>query len=207
MTEVGALRAGFRQWEANKKKARRYPTVDMLDVVDIMLATGARISETLAIRWKDIDLKAARPTVTVNGNRLHAQHVTSPGSSGSPRIRSERPSEPCWRPPLVWPSHRPNSDTPARMPPESTTSRKRMRLRTTPSCCKHSPQILQAPPTEMRNILLTLESPTSFTGSSTWPSAAYREVAARIEALIVAEEPKPWEFAESKAVGFRWTAT
>lgn len=71
VTEVGALRTGLRQWEATKKQAGRYPTVDMLDVVDIMLATGARIGEALAIRWKDIDLKAPRPTVTVNGTIVY----------------------------------------------------------------------------------------------------------------------------------------
>lgn len=71
LSEVGALRAGLRQWEKNKTQAGRYPTVDMLDVVDTMLATGARIGEALAIRWKDIDLKSERPTVTVNGTIVY----------------------------------------------------------------------------------------------------------------------------------------
>ncbi|MFK4299321.1 hypothetical protein ABH924_004502 [Arthrobacter sp. GAS37] len=71
VTEVGALRAGLRQWEAEKKQAGRYPTVDILDVIDIMLATGARISEALAIRWKDVDLKSEKPTVTVNGTIVY----------------------------------------------------------------------------------------------------------------------------------------
>ncbi|MFW0773557.1 tyrosine-type recombinase/integrase [Paenarthrobacter nitroguajacolicus] len=69
--EVGALRAGLRQWEAAKTQAGRYPTVDILDVVDIMLATGARIGEALAIRWKDIDLMSDKPTVTVNGTIVY----------------------------------------------------------------------------------------------------------------------------------------
>lgn len=51
VTEVGASRAGLHRWEANKH-AGRYPTVDMLDVVEIMLASGAGIGEALAIRWK-----------------------------------------------------------------------------------------------------------------------------------------------------------
>jgi integrase len=71
VAEVGALRAGLRQWAADKNQAGRYPTVDMLDVVDIMLATGARIGEALAIRWQDIDLKSAKPTVTVNGTIVY----------------------------------------------------------------------------------------------------------------------------------------
>lgn len=32
-----------------------------------MLATGARIGETLAIRWSDVDLAAEKPTVTIHG--------------------------------------------------------------------------------------------------------------------------------------------
>ncbi|WP_354234221.1 tyrosine-type recombinase/integrase [Arthrobacter sp. UYEF3] len=68
---VGALRAGLRQWEANKKQAGRYPTVDIVDVVDIMLATGARIGEAPAIRWKDIYLKSFKPTVTVNATIVY----------------------------------------------------------------------------------------------------------------------------------------
>lgn len=71
VTEVGALGAGLRQWEADKKQAGRYPTVDILDVIDIMLATGARIGEALAIRWKDVDLKSEKPTVTVNGTIVY----------------------------------------------------------------------------------------------------------------------------------------
>jgi integrase len=69
--EVAALRAGLRQWEADKKQAGRYPTVDILDVIDIMLATGARIREALAIWWKDVDLKSEKPTATVNGTIVY----------------------------------------------------------------------------------------------------------------------------------------
>jgi integrase len=39
----------------------------MADIIDLMLATGARIGEILALRWVDIDLDAERPTVTING--------------------------------------------------------------------------------------------------------------------------------------------
>ncbi|MBT2515465.1 tyrosine-type recombinase/integrase [Arthrobacter sp. ISL-30] len=35
--------------------------------MDIFLATGARIGEVLAIRWKDIDLQAKLPTITISG--------------------------------------------------------------------------------------------------------------------------------------------
>ncbi len=40
---------------------------DLVDVVDIFLATGARIGEVLAIRWQDIDLAATPPTIAITG--------------------------------------------------------------------------------------------------------------------------------------------
>ena len=39
----------------------------MTDIVDLMLGTGARIGETLAIRWPDLNLGAAIPTATICG--------------------------------------------------------------------------------------------------------------------------------------------
>jgi integrase len=67
VTEVVALRSGLDQWQKAKPKNGRHrrPT-DLLDVVDMMLATGCRISEALAVRWKDIDL-GENPTVTISG--------------------------------------------------------------------------------------------------------------------------------------------
>ena len=34
---------------------------DMADIIDLMLATGCRISEVLALRWSNLDLEADRP--------------------------------------------------------------------------------------------------------------------------------------------------
>lgn len=73
LPEVVALRAGLKQWEAAKTQAGRYPTVDMLDVVDVMLATGCRIGEAMAIRWPDIDLKTDKPTLTINGTIVYEE--------------------------------------------------------------------------------------------------------------------------------------
>lgn len=73
LAEVAAFRAGLLQWESKKATAGRYPTADMLDVVDVMLATGCRIGEALAIRWPDVDLKAEKPTLTVNGTIVTEQ--------------------------------------------------------------------------------------------------------------------------------------
>jgi integrase len=43
---------------------------DLLDVVDVMLATGLRISEVLALRWGDVDL-GDQPTLTVSGTLVY----------------------------------------------------------------------------------------------------------------------------------------
>lgn len=36
-------------------------------MVDLMLATGARIGEILALHWADLNLAATRPTLTICG--------------------------------------------------------------------------------------------------------------------------------------------
>lgn len=65
--EVGVLREGLRKWQDGtgyRGGARRGN--DLLDVVDVMLGTGLRISEVLALRWEDVDL-GEHPTLTVSG--------------------------------------------------------------------------------------------------------------------------------------------
>ena len=39
----------------------------MADIIDLMLATGARIGEILALRWADVALEATRANLTING--------------------------------------------------------------------------------------------------------------------------------------------
>ena len=52
-----------RAWMAKDRPGPK-PTSDMADIIDLMLATGARIGEVLALRWNDIDLDAPRPNLT-----------------------------------------------------------------------------------------------------------------------------------------------
>ena len=62
-TEVEAVRAAVRAW-LGKERSGPKSSADMADIVDLMLATGARIGEVLALRWRDVDLDAR--TVEIN---------------------------------------------------------------------------------------------------------------------------------------------
>ena len=75
LAEVAVLRDAVKAWERNEtdkagqpvvgSKRGRARTSELLDVVDMLLATGARIGEVLAIRWEDVDLE--EQTVTISG--------------------------------------------------------------------------------------------------------------------------------------------
>lgn len=62
------VRAAIRRWQepVPGKPGPRH-TGDLADMVDLMLATGARIGEVLALRWQDLDLDGARPSLTICG--------------------------------------------------------------------------------------------------------------------------------------------
>ncbi|MBT8225135.1 MAG: site-specific integrase [Dactylosporangium sp.] len=66
-----AVRAAIRDWQqpVSGKPGPRH-TGELADVVDLVLATGARIGEILAVRWEDLDLGAARPTLTICGTMV-----------------------------------------------------------------------------------------------------------------------------------------
>lgn len=65
--DVAALRRGIEQWLAQPVASGPKRPADLLDLFDMLLATGARIGEVCALRWHDIDLTAERPTVTISG--------------------------------------------------------------------------------------------------------------------------------------------
>ena len=63
-----AVRQAIRDWQRpiSGRPGPRH-TSDLADIVALMLATGARIGEMLALRWEDLDLAATRPTLTICG--------------------------------------------------------------------------------------------------------------------------------------------
>ncbi|MHA7270380.1 tyrosine-type recombinase/integrase [Arthrobacter sp. HLT1-20] len=52
--------------------------------------TGVRIGEALAIRWLDVDLDAAKPTVTINGTIINLRGKNGPIIQDHPKSANSR---------------------------------------------------------------------------------------------------------------------
>jgi integrase len=61
--ELDEVRAALRAW-LGKERPGPKSSEDMADIIELMLTTGARIGEVLALRWRDIDL--GTKTVEIN---------------------------------------------------------------------------------------------------------------------------------------------
>ena len=66
LEDLSTVRDALRAWTAEQRPGPKASS-DMADIIDLMLATGARIGEILALRWEDVALDAARPSLTING--------------------------------------------------------------------------------------------------------------------------------------------
>ncbi|MBC9735447.1 tyrosine-type recombinase/integrase [Nocardioides marmotae] len=64
--ELREVSKALDRWEATQRPGPQAST-DMRDIVDLMLATGARIGEILALRWTEVDLDATPPRLTITG--------------------------------------------------------------------------------------------------------------------------------------------
>jgi integrase len=72
--QLEGVRAAIRDWQQPiPGKSGPRPTGDLADIVDLMLATGARIGEILALRWEDLDLAAEHPTLTICGTIVYVK--------------------------------------------------------------------------------------------------------------------------------------
>jgi integrase len=68
LADLDTVRDAIRRWqEPTPGKSGPRHSNDLADVVDLLLATGARIGEILALRWHDLDLTGLEPTVTISG--------------------------------------------------------------------------------------------------------------------------------------------
>jgi integrase len=64
--DLSTVRQALRTWTAKERPGPKASS-DMADIIDLMLATGARIGEILAVRWVDVALDADRPSLTITG--------------------------------------------------------------------------------------------------------------------------------------------
>jgi integrase len=56
-SELETVRGTVRAW-LSKERPGPKSSGDIADIIELMLATGARIGEVLALRWADVDLRA-----------------------------------------------------------------------------------------------------------------------------------------------------
>ncbi|MDI5937667.1 MULTISPECIES: site-specific integrase [unclassified Micromonospora] len=72
MEQLDDVRSAIRQWQQpTPGKSGPRPTSDLADIVDLLLATGARIGEILALRWEDLDLAVEHPVLTISGTIIY----------------------------------------------------------------------------------------------------------------------------------------
>ena len=83
--DLNAVRSAVDAWMTKKRPGPK-PNQDMPDIVDLLLATGCRIGEVLAIRWTDIDLSATPPTVSISGT---IKTETGKGTYRKPKPKSD----------------------------------------------------------------------------------------------------------------------
>ncbi len=92
VADVQALRAATAEWQSGRGWEHARPrATDLLDIVDALLGTGARISEVLAFGWEDFDLSAERPSVEVRSTIVRDKgrglvRQPFPKTSGSRRV-------------------------------------------------------------------------------------------------------------------------
>lgn len=66
LDEVRQLRTNIDTWQHDQEHGRPRG-IDLVQIVDVMLGTGLRIGEVLALSWTDTRLDEEPPTITVNG--------------------------------------------------------------------------------------------------------------------------------------------
>lgn len=71
--DLDSVRAAIRAWQAESGTSGPRRSDDLADIVDLLLATGARIGEVLAIRWSDLDLHATPASLTISGTLVYVK--------------------------------------------------------------------------------------------------------------------------------------
>ncbi|MCC3280708.1 site-specific integrase [Arthrobacter sp. zg-Y40] len=62
-----AIREAVSMWRAEPGLSGPRPTSTLSDIIDVLLGTGARIGEVLALRWQDVDMSGDVGKVSITG--------------------------------------------------------------------------------------------------------------------------------------------
>lgn len=71
--ELKAVRTAVREWQTPRKRT------DLVGIVDMLIATGMRPNEVLALRWEDVDLLSTPATVSITGTVVELAGTTENG--------------------------------------------------------------------------------------------------------------------------------
>jgi integrase len=85
LDELDRIRAAIESRQRRRAAGPRR-SGDLADIAELLVATGARIGEILALRWQDIDLDDDRPTATISGTIVF---VKGQGFSRQHRTKTE----------------------------------------------------------------------------------------------------------------------
>lgn len=80
---LGEVRAAVAIWRREPGLSGPRPTSLVADIVDVLLGTGVRIGEVLAIRWQDVDLSGDVGKIAITGTLVEPRH--------GPKFRQEYP--------------------------------------------------------------------------------------------------------------------
>lgn len=83
--DLDTIRGLIRDW-INRDRPGPRSSSDLADIFDLMMATGLRIGEILALRWSDIELSSDAPCLHVNGT---IKTVPGKGTYRKPRPKTD----------------------------------------------------------------------------------------------------------------------
>ncbi|MCZ4539856.1 tyrosine-type recombinase/integrase [Dietzia maris] len=82
LDDLQAVRRRIAAWQAGEDRTSRGGRPRWQHTghaLDVMLATGCRIGELLALRWDDVDLASTPPTVTISGTLVRLEGTKAEG--------------------------------------------------------------------------------------------------------------------------------
>lgn len=72
VAEVQALRQRVREWQAEQRGGPKR-AYDLVEILDVMIGTGSRIGEVLALRWRDVAVTDDGVVVTIAGTVVEVE--------------------------------------------------------------------------------------------------------------------------------------